>query len=91
MSKKEQMLSMVADYKASGLSGAAFCRDRGIHRSLLYYWIKRYDQQTSPGGFMELKPTHKTNKSIEVTYPNGVRVLVPVSELHLLQTLIKAY
>jgi len=91
MSKREKMFAMVKDYRNSGLSSTAYCEKRGIYRSLLYYWISKYDENTSPGGFVQIKPQSSTNKTIDVKYPNGVCISVPISELHLVQALIRSY
>ena len=49
--------AVVAAHKSSGLSVAAFCRERGISPSLLYRWRRRHGgdgQWASSGGFVEL-------------------------------------
>jgi len=91
MSKREEMFAMVQDYRDSGLSSTAYCEKRGIYRSLLYYWVKKFDEGASPGGFVQIKPRSSTNKTIEVKYPNGICITVPISELHLVQSLIRSY
>lgn len=76
MSKQEKMLDLVKGYKDSGLSGAAYSRKHGIHRSRLYYWIKKLNQTDSPSGFVQIKPQSPVSRTIEVNYPNGVSVAV---------------
>jgi len=82
---------MVQDYRDSGLSSTAYCEKYGIYRSLLYYWIKKFNESSAPGGFVQIKPQSSTKKTIEVKYPNGICISIPVSELHLVQALIRAY
>jgi hypothetical protein len=45
---------IVEEQKSSGLSGAAFCRKRGINLSRFYHWRLRFHQETL-GGFLELR------------------------------------
>lgn len=91
MSKQEKMFALVEDYKASGLSGSPYCEKHGIYRSLLYYWIRKFNDSASCGGFIEIRPKSQVTKIIEMKYPNGVSITVPTSELDLLLTLIKSY
>ncbi|EKF55031.1 hypothetical protein I215_09221 [Galbibacter marinus] len=47
MSKGEKMFTFVEDFRASGLTGKAFCQTQGIVTSTLYYWIKKFDESSS--------------------------------------------
>ena len=51
--KKERMLSMVEDWKASGLTQKAFGLLHGINIATLGYWVaKSKEQETSSRGFI---------------------------------------
>ena len=52
MSKREKMFTLVEDFRASGLTGKAFCQTHGIVTSTLYYWVKKFNESASPGGFV---------------------------------------
>lgn len=46
MDKQERLAywkTTVAEFRASGLSGAAFCRQAGIKDSTFYYWLNKLD------------------------------------------------
>ena len=46
MDKQERLVyweTTVTEYRASGLSGAAFCRQAGIKASAFRYWVKKLD------------------------------------------------
>ena len=44
--KREEWQEKVAEFRASGLSGAAWCAAEGIKPHMLYYWTKQFPQQT---------------------------------------------
>jgi len=46
----------VAEYRASGLSGAAFCRQAGIKASTFYYWLKKLDTDQRDAEIAEKLP-----------------------------------
>lgn len=73
MSKREKMLALVQDYKDSGLYGKAYCQTHGVVLSTLYYWIKKFEENTSPGGFVQIKPRTSTNKTIELTQDHKIQ------------------
>ena len=46
MDKQERLVyreTKVTEYRASGLSAAAFCRQTGIKASTFHYWVKKLD------------------------------------------------
>jgi transposase-like protein len=46
MDKQERSVyreTKVTEYRASGLSAAAFCRQAGIKASTFHYWVKKLD------------------------------------------------
>ena len=46
LKRREEWRQRVADFKASGKSGAAWCAERGIKPHLLYYWVQRLASST---------------------------------------------
>jgi len=48
MDKQENLTywkTTITDYRASGLSAAAFCRQAGIKTSTFRYWVKKLDAE----------------------------------------------
>ena len=39
--KREQMLSMIADWRQSRKSKKTYCAEKGINSAKFYYWISR--------------------------------------------------
>ncbi len=86
------MLSMVADWKVSGLTQKAFGLLHGINVATLGYWIaKSKEQETGSRGFIEMtsRPSVKSDQ-IEIIYPTGVRLKVR-RDLSLISQLIRLY
>ena len=86
---QEEMCSYIDEWKQSGLSRKAFCRKRGIAPSTFSYWYTKYTPSDSGqgGDFVEVNPI--LSESIEVIYPNGVKIRMPQkSSLSALQALI---
>jgi hypothetical protein len=42
LTRREEWRKRVAEYRASGLSGSAWCAAHGIKPHLLYYWLRRF-------------------------------------------------
>ena len=87
VSEREQL---VAAWKSSGLSAAAFGQLHGVHTSNLWRWTKQPGRKRgrrrarTAHDFVELRPAAKPNvrerladtatSRVEVVCPNGVRV-----------------
>jgi hypothetical protein len=57
MTREERTLhwrEIIEQQESSGLSGAGFCREHGIHLSRFYHWRRRLHQDRL-GGFLELR------------------------------------
>ena len=88
--KRERMLSLVIDWKTSGLPQKAFCKLHGINVGTLGYWVSKVrEQESGTGGFIEMtsEPTLKSNE-VEIIYPTGVRLKVS-RDLSLISQLIR--
>lgn len=59
----------------SGLSGAEYCKQRGIDPKRLYYWQKRYKEQQSSGSFVSLSGSSQSQ--IKIQLKNGISIEVP--------------
>lgn len=47
--KMKQLEKMFTEHEKSGLSVSKFCKQKGIHESLFYYWKPRYEKQKEVG------------------------------------------
>lgn len=82
------MLSLVVDWKESGLTQKAFCGLHGIKLCTLVYWIARSKESGSPGRFIPLSSVSVPGSTVEIIYPSGVRLKV-AGELSLISQLIR--
>jgi hypothetical protein len=73
----------LSQQRTSGLSIAAYCEREKIHQNTFYNWRKRFPvaRSTVPvSSFIRLPmQTAPESLKIDVTLPNGVRLLVPIS------------
>jgi len=91
MSLQEKMFALVEEYHQSGLSAKVFCEGKGIVPSRFYYWIRKKRNQNKTG-FIKISTDTKINSvPVELIYPNGVRLQLPVSDLGVITELIKAF
>lgn len=89
--------TMMEQRQTSGLSVKAFCRAGNINPATYYYWHKQLRLKENPETSrlipvcIEKREQHyrPNNKNIELTYPNGVRLSVPLGyELNLIRELV---
>ena len=80
---KDEMFPIVEAWRDSGLSKKAFCEERGIVKSIFYYWYKKYREENVSGGFIPLLPEASQalapGHTIEIQYPNGVLLRLPAN------------
>ncbi len=84
MSKKEtqdQMFSMIEQCNQSGLTRQAYCAANNINQARFYYWRKKYqEKENHSNGFIKLDAgTASTSRTIEILFPNGVRIAADLS------------
>lgn len=73
---KSEWLRLIEEFEQSGLSAAAFCRERGVNAK---YFSLRKKQLKPAARFVEAKPVERSaDSSVEIRV---VRVRVPVSDL----------
>ena len=89
-SKRNKMLSLVAQWRESGQTQKDFCFSHEIKACTLSYWIKRGSEHDNQVGFTEIRPSINQARKIEVIYPNGVRVSTD-EDLTLITKLIHIY
>jgi hypothetical protein len=87
---QEQMFTMIASWKHSGLSQKDYCQQNRIRYYVFHYWYKRYRDQQSVSKEAEpafvpltVKPSlsDATCASVEIVFADGKRILFhqPVS------------
>lgn len=93
MSKEQEMYGLIDEFEISGLNCRDFCKDRGLVPSTFYYWKKRKAQKESPesGGFISIRPKTGMDGSLELIYPNGVRLRLEAPQFTLISKLLRLY
>lgn len=88
---------MMERYVLSGQSVQVFCAAEQIKPVTFYYWRKRLHMQENPESSIlvpvcieKVGPPSRTDReTLELAYPNGVRLFVPHgSELNLIRELV---
>lgn len=91
MKKAEQMRQLVQQWKESGLTQKVFCEKNGIKRTTFANWVKRSKEKTGQG-FVAINPPIKSiSESIELFYPNGVRLKASATDISVLSELIRLF
>lgn len=92
-----EAVAMIERRQLSGMSVQAFCEAENINLATYYYWHQRLRLKESeetpilvPISIEKAGQQLESNRvSLELTYPNGVRISVPRhSELNLIRDLI---
>jgi hypothetical protein len=74
--KRSQMITLVEQWRQSGLSQTGFAQVQNIKLSKLRYWIhKQRHGETDGSMFIELNGL--PSSGISIRYPNGVELLLP--------------
>ena len=77
-SAQERMFTLIEAWKESGLSQAAFCKERGVAYHRFHYWFKKYNDQNASAvqpTFSELTLPTSGGGCLEVIYPDGRKVI----------------
>jgi len=101
---KEEMYLAIEMWKGSGLSQVKFCSAEKLSVKTFAYWLRKYKQEKGfpakknesvQKAFIPVKVSNARNHlvpdcvSIEVTFPNGVRLSCPAGiDIGQLKTLI---
>ena len=92
-----EVSTIMEHQQSSGMNVRAFCLAENINPATYYYWRKRQKLNEHPDSSRLIpvcieKPKHHsgTNReNLELTYPNGVRLSVPIGcELNLIRELV---
>ncbi len=91
MKKAEQMRQLVRQWKESGLTQKVYCEKIGIKRTTFANWVKRSHDKTGQGFVAITPPTRPVSESIELIYPNGVRLKASTTHIPILSELIRIF
>lgn len=99
--RQEKMYALVEQWEATGLSKKEFSQQAGVTYDSFLYWAQKYSRernltQKKPAEiFVPLQmeyPANMQGSSVEVTYPNGVKLTCPPSiSFEELQQLIRFF
>lgn len=74
--KREFMILMVSEWRQSGKTKKEYCAENDLNYAQFQYWVKRSKEKfADSGSFLELQNSPRES-SVEILYPNGVRVRV---------------
>jgi orotate phosphoribosyltransferase-like protein len=90
MDQRERMKAEVERWRQSGLTQKEFSQQLGMKVATFAYWVSR-SKESEKKGFIPLVPAAGSVEVIEVSYPNGVRIKVPTSDLKIVSQLIHLY
>ncbi|MCR9226165.1 MAG: IS66 family insertion sequence element accessory protein TnpB [Flavobacteriaceae bacterium] len=92
MSKEQQMFALIGEFERGELNGRDFCKDKGVVPSTFYYWKKKKAQREAPAsGFIAVRPGTGMDGSLELIYPNGVRLRLEAAQFALIGKLLRLY
>lgn len=93
MKLQEQMYQLVESYEQNCQSQKEFCSQQGIGLAKFNYWIRKYRQQQQPStGFLKIETSLTSGQqSLEICYPNGVKLTASGADLLLISQLIRLY
>lgn len=84
------MLALVQTWRASGLSKKAFCARHHIKSGTFSYWVAKEKSLRDTPGFVRLD-TSLPDTPYQITYPNGVKLQIPGTDLAMLSRLIHLF
>ncbi len=81
----------VQQWKESGLTQKAYCEKIGIKRTTFANWVGRSKEKPANGFITITPPIEPISDSIEIIYPNGVRLKTTSFPIHILSELIHTW
>lgn len=77
--RQEEMLSLIEKWQESGKTQQSFCQEHGMTFSTFYYWLKRYRRGINESSFLPVEINQSLNTNLEIRYPDGVILQLPLS------------
>lgn len=92
--RQEEMAYHIQSWKESGVSQQRYCLSNNLRFNTFYYWLKKLRDKSNPltDGFIPIRiqgNSSDTNTSVEIQYPNGVRILVPSMDIQFIGRLVR--
>lgn len=69
--QRQMWITNLADWRLSGLNGAAWCRERGIAYPVFLYWKRKLVLESASGQFVEITNPEDPSLVLEC---NGVAI-----------------
>ena len=93
MSKEQEMFALIDEFENSSLNARNFCKIKDMVPSTFYYWKKKKARMESPGSdwFIAISPNIVKDGSLELIYPNGIRLRLEASQFPLISKLLRLY
>ena len=88
MKTGEEISLAVGGWQASGLTQKAYCEKTGLKLATFANWVRRTKDHSAKGFLAFTPPGGVVSETIELTYPNGVRLKVTPDHLPVLSDLI---
>lgn len=91
MKKAEERHLAVQQWKESGLTQKVYCERIGVKRTTFANWVGRIKKKEQTR-FIAITPALElASSSIELIYPNGVRLTTGTCDRHILHELIHGW
>lgn len=90
--KEERMFALVDAWRESNKKRKVFCDEHRIKVSTFGYWVTRKTKaERSGGGFLpiDVSGSSQTVTSVDIHYPNGIRLSLPAGDVALISKLIR--
>jgi len=89
----EEMRPLIQSFAKYTGTKKAFCLENNINIHTFHYWQTKFNKQAvkfSSKKFLPLQVSNSVGSKIELYYPNGLRLVMPVdTPLNILQALVK--
>lgn len=85
------MRHAIEQWKESGLTQKAYCEKIGVKRTTFANWVGRSKEKPAPGFIAVTPPIKTVSESIEVIYPNGVRLKASTTHISVVSELIRIF
>jgi transposase-like protein len=87
--KRQLWKNRLAQFQASRLSVAQFCRSVGCSAPSFYQWRRKLEGTRSLPPFLEIQTPDHRAPTIEVKLPSGISILLPVEALDSLAQILE--
>ena len=84
------MFSLIEKWQQSDKTQKDFCHEHEIKLATFHNWQKklRNQEQDNPSEFIPMEISSSDARTVEIRYPNGVIIQLPILDLKLLKQLV---